>query len=525
MRSLIPPNENLKVDHPARYSILKAETIEDRGTEGIFRIGIDGKILWVNLAMARILGYSSPDDLIECYNNRKYLLFVDPTERSSLASAIIRRRRVSAFECRLYRGTGSVVWVRGTARPMLGAHRRSLFVEGVVSDITEQKQVEIALRESEERFRILASHAPVGIFQEDRNGIRTYVNERWCHITGSTLETAMGWGWLRLVHPDDRELVENEWRAALQSGSSYSAEYRVLRADGHLAWVHTSVVPVTDETGAISGYVGTVTDLTELKKTEEQLRHQNIELENRNRQIEAATKLKSQFLANMSHELRTPLNGIIGFAELMQDGTGGPVSPDQEDFLSDILTSARHLLQLINDILDLSKIEAGKTEFHPEATDLGQVMEEVCEIVRPMATSKRLSIDVKIDENVRQVFLDPAKLKQVLYNYLSNAVKFTPEDGGIGVGIHSEGSQSFRIEVTDTGIGIDASEIPRLFAEFQQLDGGASKRYQGTGLGLALTKRMVEAQGGRVSVRSSLGKGSTFSAVLPRRVEAGQAVK
>src|SRR5262245_38086675 len=142
MGSLIPPNGTFMVDQHVRYSILRAETIEDRGIEGMFTIGIDGRILSANLAMARILGYSAADELIECYNNRKYLLFVDPSERTALAAAIIRRRRVSAFECRLYRSTGSVVWVRGTARPMLGRNRRSLFIEGVVSDITEQKQVE-----------------------------------------------------------------------------------------------------------------------------------------------------------------------------------------------------------------------------------------------------------------------------------------------------------------------------------------------------------------------------------------------
>jgi signal transduction histidine kinase len=247
--------------------------------------------------------------------------------------------------------------------------------------------------------------------------------------------------------------------------------------------------------------------------------HKNIELENRNRDIEVANRLKTQFLANMSHELRTPLNGIIGFAELMHDGTVGPVSPDHKEFLGDILTSARHLLQLINDILDLSKIEAGKTEFRSEAVHLPQIVKEVCDIVGPMADSKKLAMSVEIEDSLQTVFLDPAKLKQVLYNYLSNAVKFTPEEGSIGVSVRSDGLKSFRINVTDTGVGIAASEIPRLFTQFQQLDESASKKYQGTGLGLALTKRIVEAQGGRVGVQSTLGAGSTFWALLPRHVE------
>ena len=178
---------------------------------------------------------------------------------------------------------------------------------------------------------------------------------------------------------------------------------------------------------------------------------------------------------------------------------------------------------MINDILDLSKIEAGKTEFRPEAIQLTQVVEEACSIVKPMVESKRLAMSISIEEAVQPVFLDPAKLKQVLYNYLSNAVKFTAEEGSVGVSVVSEGPHAFRIEVSDTGVGIAESEIPRLFAEFQQLDDGASKKYQGTGLGLALTKRIVEAQGGSVGVRSTLRKGSAFWAILPRQVVGIQA--
>ena len=517
MRPVIPPEHYSPFERRLQKS---RASIEDRASEGIFRIGIDGRILSANAAMARMLGFNSSQEVIECLNNRKYLLFVDPAERTSLASTIVRQRRVSGFECRLFRIDGSVLWVRGSARTVLGRTRKSLFIEGVVSDVTEQKLVEVALRESEERFRILASHAPVGIFQEDRNGIRTYVNERWLQITGSSLEKAMGWGWIRSVHSEDRDLVDSEWRAALKSGGSYAAEYRVLREDGRIAWVQTSVVPIKDETGTITGYVGTVTDLTKQKETEERLRRQNIELETRNRDVEAANKMKTLFLANMSHELRTPLNGIIGFAELMHDGAVGPVSTEHKEYLGDILVSARHLLQLINDILDLSKIEAGKTEFRPEAIQLTQVVEEACSIVKPMVESKRLAMSISIEEAVQPVFLDPAKLKQVLYNYLSNAVKFTAEEGSVGVTVRSEGPHAFRIEVSDTGVGIAESEIPRLFAEFQQLDDGASKKYQGTGLGLALTKRIVEAQGGSVGVRSTLRKGSAFWAILPRQVVA-----
>ena len=234
--------------------------------------------------------------------------------------------------------------------------------------------------------------------------------------------------------------------------------------------------------------------------------------------IQEANRLKSEFLANMSHELRTPLNGIIGFAEIMHDGRVGPISKDHQEYLGDILASARHLLQLINDILDLSKVEAGKMEFKAERIDLAMVVGEVREIVRALAAQKRVKLKSEIDPTVSPVEADQRSLKQILYNYLSNALKFTPEDGEVTVRIKPEDGDRFRIEVEDDGIGIRSEDMARLFVEFQQLDSTTAKKYPGTGLGLALTKRIVEAQGGEVGVISTPGKGSTFYAVLPRAV-------
>jgi signal transduction histidine kinase len=180
--------------------------------------------------------------------------------------------------------------------------------------------------------------------------------------------------------------------------------------------------------------------------------------------------------------------------------------------LSDILTSARHLLQLINDILDLSKVEAGKMEFHPESTRIDTLVYEVRDVVRPLAEKKRLQLTIAIHDEFSAV-VDPARFKQVLYNYLSNAVKFTPENGRVEVRIRRE-EESFRVEVEDTGVGISPEEIAKLFQEFQQLP-NSRKAEQGTGLGLALTRHIVEAQGGSVSVRSVIGSGSVFAAVFP----------
>ena len=248
------------------------------------------------------------------------------------------------------------------------------------------------------------------------------------------------------------------------------------------------------------------------------------ETKEQSHQIKQANQLKSEFLANMSHELRTPLNAIIGFAQLMHDGKVGAVSSQHQEFLGDILTSAKHLLQLINDVLDLAKVESGKINFTPEPVCLTSLVTEILKIVQPLAASKRLTIDTEISPVVEQVVVDPAKLKQVLYNYLSNAIKFTPDGGRVAIRILSEDLDYFRLEVEDNGIGIKPEDLVKLFVEFQQLDGGMDKKHQGTGLGLALTKKIVEAQRGRVGVRSTPGDGTVFHAVLPKITSANRSV-
>ncbi len=237
-------------------------------------------------------------------------------------------------------------------------------------------------------------------------------------------------------------------------------------------------------------------------------------------QATEASRLKSQFVANMSHELRTPLNAIIGFAELLHDGVVEPTSPEHHEFIGDILSSGRHLLQLINDVLDLAKVEAGKLEFRPEPVDLAALLAEVTATLRSVAAEKGASLQVEVDPTLTGIVADPQRLKQVAYNYLSNALKFSPTGARVIARMMPDGPDRFRFEVVDSGVGIAAEKLSRLFVEFEQLEAGTSKRHQGTGLGLALTRRLVEAQGGTVGVSSVPGAGSVFHAVLPRRAGA-----
>jgi signal transduction histidine kinase len=253
-----------------------------------------------------------------------------------------------------------------------------------------------------------------------------------------------------------------------------------------------------------------------LHKSEADLRDKTALLESQNTEILRATQLKSEFLANMSHELRTPLNSITGFTEVLIDELTSPVNETQREYLGEILAGSEHLLRLIDDVLDLAKVEAGKMVFRPELVDLEQSVRDTIQMLTFMAAPKQIQIRSEIDAEGRHAFLDPARFKQVLFNYLSNALKFTRPTGNVVVRVLAEADTWFRLEVQDSGIGISEKDQKGLFKEFHQLDTSLAKQFQGTGLGLALTKRIVEAQGGRVGLESKVGVGSTFFALLPR---------
>lgn len=233
-----------------------------------------------------------------------------------------------------------------------------------------------------------------------------------------------------------------------------------------------------------------------------------------NGRLEEATAAKSRFLASMSHDLRTPLNSIIGFSDVLLGDLAGPLNPRQREYVSDIVTSGRHQLQLINDILDLSKVEAGRMEFHPEQVELSDLLDGVHSIVRPLAIGKGQDLRVETTDIVT-LFHDPIRLRQVVFNLLGNAVKFTPEGGSVTTKAWLSDQDHIRISIADTGVGIAESDLHRLFEEFERVGNDYARAQQGSGLGLALVRRFVEEMGGRIEVISVLGRGSTFTVQLP----------
>jgi PAS domain S-box-containing protein len=380
------------------------------------------------------------------------------------------------------------------------------------------------VKDNEQRYRDLFDRAPIAFEETDRDGVIRRFNQAVCNLLKSRPDQILGCKAWEFVAPDQQENFRQAMTERIATGTEAGAfECDYMLDDGSRITVEIRENLVRGDHDEVTGVVRSLLDVTERNLADMAARKVSqyaMELRNKNEQLaraleaaRLATEAKSRFLAGVSHELRTPLNGIIGFSELMYDAKLGPVSEDHKDVLSDILTSARHLLQLINDILDLSKVEAGRMEFHPEPTRIDTLVYEVRDVVRPLAEKKRLRLAITVPSDLTAV-VDPARFKQVLYNYLSNAVKFTPDSGRVEVRITREEDSSFRLEVEDTGVGISPDEIAKLFQEFQQLP-NSRKAEQGTGLGLALTRHIVEAQGGSVSVRSVKGSGSVFAAVFP----------
>jgi protein-histidine pros-kinase len=361
---------------------------------------------------------------------------------------------------------------------------------------------------AEGKFRDLLESAPDAMVIVDAGGRIVLVNSQAVQL--------FGWSRGELLGQPIETLVPLRYRGSHTAHrQGYASERRVrqmgaglellgLRKDGNEFPIEVSLGPIETEDGPL--VVSAIRDASDRKRIEQTLHE--------------ASRLKSEFLAGMSHELRTPLNGILGFSELLVDQRLGPLNDKQREYIGDIHQCGKHLLELINDVLDLSKVEAGKMEVYAEAFPLPGAVASVCSMLTPMARKKRIRLLTQIPDGLGEVLLDAQKVKQILFNLLSNAVKFTDEGGQVMVSLEADADLGVILKVRDNGIGIAADDLHRLFEVFHQLDGGASRRHEGTGLGLALTRKLVELQGGRITVHSTPGEGSTFEVWLPREYAA-----
>ncbi|HLY99070.1 MAG TPA: response regulator [Candidatus Angelobacter sp.] len=339
------------------------------------------------------------------------------------------------------------------------------------------------------------------------DGYFKYVNPAGEKLLGFSKEELMARPRIELIHPDDRAKTGNEEQRVKNGGTILGFENRYLTGSGSYKWLFWNDIAVPEE----KAFYCVARDVTQSRQFLQQIEVQNRELEARNREVERATQLKSKFLASMSHELRTPLNAIVGFSGLLADELAGPLNEKQRRFVGHIKQGSAHLLQLINDILDLSKIEAGQLDIHCQDFDLQEALPEVLSTIRPLATASGVTLRGDLEISIF-VHADRVRFRQILYNLLSNAVKFTPREGEVAVKCIQQ-EDMVRISVSDTGGGIRPEDQAVIFEEFRQLEGEA--KHQGTGLGLAITRRLVEQHGGKIWLESEVGKGTLFQFTLP----------
>jgi PAS domain S-box-containing protein len=486
--------------------------IVESSQDAIIGMTLDGRITYWNQGAQAMFGYAAE----EAVGQPVQMLIPREREAEEMRSLaeLARGRRVPPFDTvRLAKG-GEHIDVSLTISPIRNARGSIVGGAKIARNVGEQQRAEAALRESQLRLRFILDAAQIGEWESDLvTGVvtRSLQHDR-CFGYDMMAPTWDPDTYMAHVHRDDRPEISRITQIIRNSTADWNYECRVVWPDHSIHWIRVNGSTIFEGSKAIR-LVGIIADITQWKLAEE-LRLRSLRLEAENRQMQEANRLKTRVLANMSHELRTPLNAIIGFSDLLYLGAVPRDSPKFLEFLGHIRASGHHLLQLINDVLDLSKVEAGKLLFAPETISLPAIVKDVGDIMRSEAQKKNITVAVDIEASLPDLVLDPVRLKQVLFNYLSNAIKFTPEDGRVIVRARREGHDHFRIEVEDTGIGVSAADLPRLFSEFEQLDQGLNKRHQGTGLGLALTRRLIEAQGGQVGVSSDLGRGSVFYLVL-----------
>ncbi|MEH1892600.1 MAG: response regulator [Nostoc sp.] len=530
---------------------------------------------------------TSGEEALRCLLNQDYaviLLDVQMPGMDGFETATLIRNRgrsrhtpiifltaFSSSDQMLFKGyaLGAVDYLLKPLDPNILTSKVTVFVElfkkteAVKQQAAQLVAVNGELRQSEERLRSLSTCSPVGIFEIDTEGGCRYTNPRYQTICGLKAAESLEKRWLESVHPEDRERAVTSWSDYIREGRNYSEEFRFQTAQGIVRWVQVRSSPMLSGQGELLGYVGTLEDITERKQAEE-VRAQVIREQTARQEAEAANRMKDEFLAVLSHELRTPLTSMLGWSKILRSKKLDEKATSRA--LEAIERNAMSQMQLIEDILDVSRIIRGQLRLNVSAVNLISVMEAALEAVRPLAEPKDIKLNTVLDTSVGSVYGDPARLQQVVWNLLTNAIKFTPKGGRVevrlsayfgssisdfpaeryangfaqsndfGLGSDSENldssntdessnpkfeiqnskSQYAQIQVIDTGIGISSEFLPKVFDRFRQADSTTTRSHNGLGLGLAIVRHLMELHKGTIFAQSpGTGEGATFTVRLP----------
>ena len=497
--------QSTRLDAALRASETRYRSLFDHIPVGMYRTTTDGRILLANVALARMIGAESPEDA-RTFNAA--LFYDDPVDRDRFQEEIHREGAVRRFETRWRRVDGEIRYVRIGAHVARDAEGQPLYYEGTVEDVTSERQAREALYRSEARFRALVQRSSDVIVVVDREARLTYVSPSVERLLGHRPDRLLGSSIADLIHPEDRPEAEAFLEASHESGPAASQiEVRFRHVDGHFVFAEGAGTPLYND-AAVGGLVLNLRDVTERKRAQAVLLQAK-------RQAEEVAALKSTFLANMSHEIRTPLTAILGFADVLSEEIE---DPDQQEFIDLIARSGRRLMDTLNSVLDLARLEASRDRLAQERVDVAALVDESVKMFQPAAGERGLRLTAEIEPDaVHAAILDEAAFARVLHNLIGNALKFT-DHGRVTVHVDGEpdgpNGPEVVVRVSDTGIGIDEVFLPRVFGEFEQESSGVERTHEGAGLGLAISRQLVERMGGTIGVESRKGAGTTFTVRL-----------